>query len=262
MKFKAKKRFGQNFLVNPYIINEIISIINPQPNDYIIEIGPGFGALTKKLIEYCHNIEAIEIDRDIIKTLHDAFKNKQIIIHNRDALKFDFTFNNKSIRIVGNLPYNISTQLLFHLAQFNNIIDMHFMLQKEVADRICAKPNNHEYGRLSIMMQYKFHCKKMLDIDKNNFDPMPKVQSAIIKLVPKEKSAWENINIKALNKVVTCAFNHRRKTLNNSLKSLVSYNTLHELNIDTNKRAENITIEEYLKLSEYIEAKAKDGKEK
>lgn len=262
MNFRAKKRFGQNFLINPYIINEIVAIINPQKNDTIIEIGPGFGALTKSLIEYSNHVEIIEIDRDIVKTLEETFANKPVTIHSADALRFNFTFNNKPIRIVGNLPYNISTQLLFHLAQFDNIKDMHFMLQEEVANRICAKPNSHAYGRLSIMMQYKFNCSKMLDVDKNNFDPVPKVQSAIIKLSPKEKSLWENVNVKILNKVVTCAFNHRRKTLNNSLKSLISNDILKQLGIDANKRAENITIEEYLELSEQVEIKVKDGKEK
>ena len=165
MKHIAKKRFGQNFLNDDYVISSIISIINPKPEDFIVEIGPGLAALTKPLLEKLPSLHVVELDRDIISFLKNNFSNN-LIIHEGDALKFNYTFDNNKIRIVGNLPYNISTPLLFHLAEFENVVDMHFMLQKEVVERICAAPDCSDYGRLSIMLQYKFDCHKMLDVGK------------------------------------------------------------------------------------------------
>ncbi|HLX52308.1 MAG TPA: 16S rRNA (adenine(1518)-N(6)/adenine(1519)-N(6))-dimethyltransferase RsmA, partial [Aquella sp.] len=179
----AKKRFGQNFLHDEYIIHEIIKTINPKPTDLMVEIGPGLGALTVPLLARVDKLEVIEIDWDIISFLQKNFADK-IHIHNTDALKFDYSFNGNLIRVVGNLPYNISTPLLFHLAKFKNIQDMHFMLQKEVVERICAKPGNKDYGRLSVMLQYKFVCNKMLDVAATCFKPQPKVESAIVRLKP------------------------------------------------------------------------------
>lgn len=244
----AKKRFGQNFLNNDYIIREIIDLINPQKNDFIIEIGPGLAALTRPLLECVNPLHVVEIDRDIINFLSKQF-GEQLIIHSGDALKFDYSFDNQQIRVVGNLPYNISTPLLFHLAEFANIIDMHFMLQKEVVERICAQPNSHAYGRLSVMLQYKFNCINLLAVGKENFDPMPKVESAIVKLKPKPKQEWQNIDPIKLNQIVTAAFNQRRKTVSNSLKNLIPQKKLIELGINPTARAENLTLEEYLKLS-------------
>ncbi|MFN8769852.1 MAG: 16S rRNA (adenine(1518)-N(6)/adenine(1519)-N(6))-dimethyltransferase RsmA [Neisseriaceae bacterium] len=256
-KVIAKKRFGQNFLIDNYIINEIVKIINPKSDETLVEIGPGFGAITKPILEYIADepsfkqLHVIELDWDIIRFLKNNFGNK-LIIHESDALKFNFSFNNTPIRVIGNLPYNISTPILFHLANYNNIKDMHFMLQKEVVDRICAKPDSKDYGRLTVMIQYKFKCFKMLDVAKECFDPQPKVESAIIRLKPKPESEWEMIDQKKLGNLVTHAFNQRRKTIQNSLKGLVPCETLEELNIDTKKRAENLTISEYIKLAAAI----------
>lgn len=249
----AKKRFGQNFLQDEYVINEIVNIINPKTDEFILEIGPGLAAITHPLLERIPTLNAIEIDRDIISYLTKRFGDN-LVIHSGDALKFDYTFDNKAIRVVGNLPYNISTPLLFHLAKFNNIIDMHFMLQKEVVDRICAKPDTHAYGRLSVMLQYRFACSKMLDVGKECFDPQPKVESAIVRLKPRQLEEWQHINEQALNRLVTAAFNQRRKTISNSLKQLVSLDTLHELNLDVKKRAENLTVDEYIQLLPYIKS--------
>ena len=248
MRHIAKKRFGQNFLNDDYIISSIVSIINPKPEDFILEIGPGLAALTKPLLEKLPSLHVVELDRDIISFLKNNFGNN-LIIHEGDALKFDYTFDNNKIRVVGNLPYNISTPLLFHLAEFENIIDMHFMLQKEVVERICAAPDSGDYGRLSVMLQYKFNCHKMLDVGRESFTPAPKVESAIVRLKPKPREIWQNIDEKRLNHIVTAAFSKRRKTIRNSLNNIISSDTLNTLGIDAGKRAENLSVTEYLKLA-------------
>ncbi|HMT02133.1 MAG TPA: 16S rRNA (adenine(1518)-N(6)/adenine(1519)-N(6))-dimethyltransferase RsmA [Burkholderiales bacterium] len=248
----ARKRFSQNFLINEFVIEQIIEIINPQKEDFLIEIGPGLAALTMPLLNYIQKLRVVEIDRDIINYLKEKFDVNKIEIFSADALKFDFTFNNEKIRVVGNLPYNISTPLLFHLMKFNNILDMHFMLQKEVVSRICAKPNSHEYGKLTVMLQYKYNCEKMLDVGKECFKPQPKVESAIVKIMPKPNADWEGVDIVKLEKVVGLAFQQRRKTINNSLKQLFDKKKLNDLGIDENKRAENLTINEYKILAKAI----------
>jgi 16S rRNA (adenine1518-N6/adenine1519-N6)-dimethyltransferase len=251
-KHTAKRRFGQNFLSDEFIINQIIKIIQPKNNDFIVEIGPGLAALTRPILELIPTLHVIEIDRDIIAYLREQFATN-LIIHEGDALNFDYNiFNQQAIRVIGNLPYNISTPLLFHLAQFEHIIDMYFMLQKEVVDRIVAKPNCHAYGRLSIMLQYKFNCVKMLDVKKESFHPVPKVESAIIHLTKKPKEEWQSIDAKKLNFIVSQAFNQRRKTISNSLGATISRDTLKELDIDPQKRAENLTVSEYILLSKII----------
>jgi 16S rRNA (adenine1518-N6/adenine1519-N6)-dimethyltransferase len=244
----AKKRFGQNFLHDEYIINEIIKIINPKSGDLIVEIGPGLGALTVPLLAKVGKLDVIEIDRDIISILHKKFDN-QVTIHSADALRFDYNFNGALIRVVGNLPYNISTPLLFHLAQFKNIEDMHFMLQKEVVDRICAKPDNKDYGRLSVMLQCKFACDKMLDVAATCFKPQPKVESAIVRLKPLSPDKQYKVDEETLNKVVSHAFNMRRKTISNSLKNIIKPEIFVKLGIDTNMRAENLSVAQYVQLA-------------
>lgn len=247
-----KKRFGQNFLVDEYIINRIIEIINPKPEDFIVEIGPGLAALTKPILAHVAHLDVIEIDRDIIAFLEKNLSDR-LTIHSIDALKFDFgALAQNKIRVIGNLPYNISTPLLFHLSQYKNILDMHFMLQKEVVDRICAKPNNSDYGRLSVMLQYQFNCQKMLDVSRECFSPSPKVESAIVKLTPKALDETANINAKKLNQVVTSAFNQRRKTITNSLRNVINIEKLQELDIDIKKRAENLSVTDYINICKLI----------
>ncbi|MBY0380246.1 MAG: 16S rRNA (adenine(1518)-N(6)/adenine(1519)-N(6))-dimethyltransferase RsmA [Burkholderiales bacterium] len=247
----AKKRFGQHFLVDEYIINQIVQLINPKITEFLVEIGPGLAALTKPILEYVEKLHVIELDRDIIKFLKNSFADK-LVIHEGDALNFNFTFNNEPLRIVGNLPYNISTPLLFHLANYNNIIDMHFMLQKEVVERLCAKPSTGNYGRLSVMMQYKYNCSKILDVGAQCFNPVPKVASAVVKIVPKPQFMWKEVNYIKLNQVVMMAFNQRRKTIQNSLKGLINNDVFDKLNIDIKKRAENLTVTEYIILATTI----------
>lgn len=247
-KHIPKKRFGQNFLKDDYVINQIIGLINPKTNEHVIEIGPGLAALTKPLIDSGCNLEVVELDRDIVNSLVNQFGNK-IIIHSGDALKFDYSFNNSPIRVVGNLPYNISTALLFHLTQFNNIIDMHFMLQKEVVERICASPNNGSYGRLSVMLQYRYQCSNLLSVSREAFNPIPQVESAIVKLKP--LAITQKADNSQLNKIVTAAFSQRRKTIANSLKNIIPLAALETLNIDSKLRAENLSVSDFVNLANW-----------
>lgn len=245
-KHIPRKRFGQNFLKDDYVINEIIRLINPKPSEHIIEIGPGLAALTIPLIESGCHLEVVELDRDIVNSLTEKFGSK-IIIHSGDALKFDYSFNQQAIRVVGNLPYNISTPLLFHLTQFHNIIDMHFMLQREVVERICATPHNSSYGRLSVMLQYRYQCTRVLNVSRDAFTPAPQVESAIVKLKPLVIA--KVVDEKLLNKVVTAAFGQRRKTIANSLKNIITLETLETLNMDSKLRAENLSVDDFVNLA-------------
>ena len=252
MKHTPRKRFGQNFLQDQSIIRNIIECINPQPEQNLIEIGPGLAALTKPLIEKLSHLEVIELDRDIVNFLQETFTPQQLTIHQGDALKFDFTMNNKPIRVVGNLPYNISTPIMFYLSKFANIQNMVFMLQKEVVERICAKPNNRDYGKLTIMLQYKYKCRYLLDVPPESFYPAPKVDSAIVSLTPRNDYDWHQVDETKLNHVVSKAFSQRRKTISNSLKGLFSSEQLIEAGIDPLLRPENIELEKYISLSKLI----------
>ncbi len=247
----AKKRFGQNFLHDQYVIEQIVDAIDPKMGELLVEIGPGLAALTRPLLKKIQPLHVVEIDRDIISYLNNQFNN-ELIIHATDALKFDYSFSQKSIRVMGNLPYNISTPLLFHLANFTNIKDMHFMLQKEVVDRICAKNSTSDYGRLSVMLQYKFNCTKLFDVAKESFDPIPKVESAIVRITPKDKIFWQDINAQTLNNVVKAAFNQRRKTISNSLKNIVPLDLLERLGLDPKLRAENLSVQNFIDITKLL----------
>jgi len=243
MAHKPRKRFGQNFLVDHQVINQIISTIAPKKDDNIIEIGPGKGALTFPLAEYLEHLSVIEIDRDLI-TILEAQNNQKISIYNSDALAFDFNQFSEKLRIVGNLPYNISSPLLFHLLSYkDNIIDMTFMLQKEVVERIVASPGSKSYGRLSVVMQAFFDAELMFVVPKDSFDPQPKIESAILYL--KTKSAPLVQNLKPLENIVKLAFSQRRKTLKNCLKSKLNQS---QTTIDLSQRAEMLTLENFVTL--------------
>ena len=243
MAHKPRKRFGQNFLVDHQVINQIISTIAPKRDENIIEIGPGKGALTFPLAEYLEHLSVIEIDRDLI-TILEAQNNQKISIYNSDALAFDFNQFSKKLRIVGNLPYNISSPLLFHLLSCkDNIIDMTFMLQKEVVERIVASPGSKSYGRLSVVIQAFFDAELMFVVPKDSFDPQPKIESAILYL--KTKSAPVVQNLKPLENIVKLAFSQRRKTLKNCLKSKLNQS---QTKIDLSQRAEMLTLENFVTL--------------
>jgi len=243
MAHKPRKRFGQNFLVDQQVINQIVSTISPKRTDSVIEIGPGKGALTFPLIDHLEHIHVIEIDRDLISLLQNK-NNKKITIHESDALVFNFDQFKQNIRIVGNLPYNISSPLLFHLLNYrDNIIDMTFMLQKEVVDRIVALPGSRVYGRISVIMQAFFDTELMFVVPKESFDPQPKIESAILYLKTKSEPLVQNS--KPLEEVVKIAFSQRRKTLKNCLKSVLNQS---QTDIDLSQRAEMLSVENFVTL--------------
>ena len=254
-KYKTKKRFGQHFLSDFSVIEKLIYEINPDPNDKIVEIGPGLGALTFPLLHKINTLDVVEIDRDVIARLEQK-NDPKLTIHGVDALKFDFTSlleNQAKLRVVGNLPYNISTPLIFHLLNFKNkISDMHFMLQNEVVKRITAEPNSKAYGRLSVMVQY--HCKTeyLFFVGPESFDPPPKVNSAILRLSPWQDQPHTAKDEKHLSELVAQAFSMRRKTLRNNLKKVISAEQIETLGIDPSKRAENLSISEFVTLSNFV----------
>ncbi len=254
---QAKKRFGQNFLHNESVISDIVDAINPDKGENLVEIGPGLGALTEPVIERAGKISVVELDRDLAHRLrHHPFIAKDLTIYETDALSFDFaTLANKDtpLRIFGNLPYNISTPLIFHLLTFKDTVkDMHFMLQKEVVDRMAASPNSKTYGRLSIMTQYQCQVIPVMEIGPEAFKPAPRVDSAIVRLIPHTNIDNPVKDISALNTVCITAFNQRRKTIRNSFKKLINETQLIELAIDPNLRPENLCLKEYVKLANFI----------
>lgn len=257
---RARKRFGQNFLVDPYIVSGIVAAINPQQDEHLVEIGPGLGVLTESLLPCVTSMDAIELDRDIIPKLAENCRDRgELRIHAIDALKFDFSSlatDDRPLRIVGNLPYNISTPLMFHLLEKHNVIkDMHFMLQKEVVDRLAASPNSKSYGRLSVAMQYHCRVETLMDVPPESFSPAPKVNSAVVRLTPYEKPPVEVDDIDMFSKLVTQAFSQRRKTLRNTLKPLLSAEKMEALDIDPKRRAETLSLAEFASLSNAVSAK-------
>lgn len=254
VKHRARKRFGQNFLQDNGIIYQIIQVIQPKSDDTLVEIGPGLGALTHPLLK-CASVIAVEIDRDLsanLSAMPDA-KNKLTII-NQDALSLNFCQWGEGIRIIGNLPYNISTPLLFHLLQYTKCIkDMHFMLQKEVADRIAASPGSKNYGRLSVMLQYYCQTSLLFDVPPESFFPKPKVNSAIIRLTPHITNPFEKVDYTVLENVTAKAFAMRRKTIFNNLKQWISLDDLKSLSIDPQQRPEQLTIAEFVRLAKFLQ---------
>lgn len=256
---KARKRFGQNFLNDPGIISRIVRSISPKADDNIVEIGPGQGAITSQILELCPNLNVVELDRDLIPILLAQFASyKGFKIHQADALKFDFTSlyqDTKPLRIVGNLPYNISTPLIFHLLSYQEKVqDMHFMLQKEVVERMAADPSQKAYGRLGIMVQYYCKVDNLFHVPPECFSPRPKVDSAIVRLVPHTTLPYTAKNIGLMERLVNAAFQQRRKTLRNTLKHFISKEQMETLDIDTGLRPENLSVADYVRLSDQVDA--------
>ncbi len=250
---KAKKQFGQNFLVDQNIIADIVRAIRPVSSDNMVEIGPGLGALTRPLLQHLDRLHVVEIDRDIIARLKTDYPQEQIVIHEGDALKFDLDGLAAPLRIVGNLPYNISSPLLFHFAAYaSRITDMHFMLQNEVVERMVAEPSTPQYGRLSVMLQYRFHMEKLLDVPPQSFRPAPKVDSAIVRMIPMASKDITVTDEKLFSEVVMAAFGQRRKTLRNTLRAYLGEADLAQLGIDAQLRAENLSYTEFAKITRWI----------
>jgi len=264
---KARKRFGQNFLTDQSVIDDIIAAIDPKVGEHLVEIGPGHAALTLPLLKNSNKLDVVELDRDLIPLLKArlaAFSH--LTVHEADALSFDYRRlleRDEKLRIIGNLPYNITTPLLFHLLeQATHIEDMCFMLQKEVVQRICAKPGNKQYGRLSVMVQYQCQTEMLFIVPPEAFDPAPKVESAIIYLRPLGEFVGGDLCKKSLGILVTQAFSQRRKTIANTLKKIVSKSMLEAQGIDVEQRPETVSVEQYVALTQaWIRKRDNENKE-
>ena len=253
MKHVAKKKFGQNFLKDSSIIHAIIQSIQPLQDDLLVEIGPGLGALTKPLLEKTKHLFAIELDRDIVNWMQNQYSKNNITIFNEDVLNFNFHQFDKKIRIVGNLPYNISTPILFKCIEDIKIItDLHFMLQKEVVDRMIAVPSSSEYGRLSVMLQYYFAMEHLVHVPKESFDPEPRVESSFVRLIPYDNYPFVAKNIDQFGIIVKEAFSQRRKTIRNTLKNFMNANDFENIDINPQLRAENLSVSDFVKISNYL----------
>lgn len=250
MKHIPRKRFGQHFLVDEGIIHAIINAINPNPGELLVEIGPGLGALTKPLLERIPHLHVVELDRDIIARLKKGYPPERLSIHEGDALKFDFGSLGNGIRVCGNLPYNISSPLLFHLMNYADaIIDMTFMLQKEVVDRMVAEPSTSAYGRLSVMLQRRFNMEWLLDVPPESFDPPPRVDSAVVRLIPKAPGSYPILDERRFAEIVAAAFSQRRKTLRNTLGKVIGEETFRATGINPGLRAQDLGVAEFEKLA-------------
>lgn len=252
---RPRKRFGQHFLRDPGAIDAIMRAIAPKQDDHIVEIGPGDGVLTRPLARRVAALHAIELDRDLVQRLRQEFSDHaNVTIHEADALTFDYAALGDQLRVVGNLPYNISTPLLFHLLQYRDCIsDMHFMLQKEVVDRMVAPPGTKAYGRLGIMLGCHFDIEALFDVDPLAFEPPPEVMSSVVRLMPLPAGTYDIRDEKALSALVARAFSQRRKTIRNALKDVADVSALEAAGIDPRLRPEAVAIAAYVKLANTLE---------
>ena len=245
-----RKRFGQNFLVDPHYIERIVAAVAPAPGERIVEIGPGQGALTAPLIARAGQVTAIEIDRDLAARLTAAWTPEQLALHVVDALEFDFATLGGGLRIVGNLPYNISSPLLFHLARYDDaIVDLHVMLQKEVVARMTAAPGTPDYGRLSVMLQVKFAVRKLFTVPPGAFRPVPAVDSAVARLTPLRAAKPVLADEALFARIVAAAFGQRRKILRNALSAICAVPALESVGIDPAARGETLAVADFVRLA-------------
>lgn len=253
MQHVPRKRFGQNFLTDVGVVADIVGAIHPLDNDLLVEIGPGLGALTQPLLRSLDHLHVVEIDRNIVERLQQQFPRDKLTIHSGDALEFDFASLGQNLRVVGNLPYNISTPLLFHLSHFaHNIRDMHFTLQKEVVERMVAVPSTSDYGRLSVMLQCRFEMEQLFIVSPESFQPVPKVESAVVRMVPRRQPVIAAERERLLADIVSAAFGQRRKTLRNTLRTYLKPEDYAALGIDPGKRAENLSVSQFISIAEYL----------
>jgi 16S rRNA (adenine1518-N6/adenine1519-N6)-dimethyltransferase len=254
-----RKRFGQHFLRDQSVIQRIVSAIHPVAGEHLVEIGPGQGAITIPVLKIARRLDAIELDRDLIDELESRAVRGGLIVHEADALDFDFAklqVGKIPLRVFGNLPYNISTPLLFHLLTFTSIIkDMVFMLQKEVAERLAAPADSDNYGRLSVMVQYHCQVDLLFNVSKDAFHPPPKVESSIIRLTPYEVCPYIAEDYDLFASIVKHAFGQRRKTLRNSLRELIDAETWERMPVRSDLRAENLSVKDFVTISNELSAK-------
>jgi 16S rRNA (adenine1518-N6/adenine1519-N6)-dimethyltransferase len=245
-----RKRFGQHFLADWHYVERIVAAIDPRPADLLVEIGPGAGALTGPLLERVAQLHAVEIDRDLCATLAARFPADRLILHCADALRFDFAALGPRLRLLGNLPYNISTPLLFRFAALaDRLADGHFMLQREVVERMVAAPSTSAYGRLSVMLQHRFAMRKLFDVPPGAFRPPPQVESAVVRLAPLPPWNPAGVGDEALARVVLAAFTKRRKTLRNALAGVADVAVMERAGVDPEARAENLSVDDYRRLA-------------
>lgn len=256
MNHRPRKRFGQHFLRDRQVVERILAAFDPRPGQTVVEIGPGQGALTLPLLDRLGRMHAVELDRDLAAELPALCAGRgEIAVHAADALRFDFAAlaGHERLRVIGNLPYNISTPLLFHLLeQADAIADMLFMVQKEVAERLAAPPGGRDYGRLSVMIQWRFEVERLFDVAPGAFAPPPRVESSLVRLRPRERAEYAVRDPQRLSRLVQAAFAQRRKTLRNALGGLVTAEQLALAGIDPERRAETLSPRDYMRLSEVI----------
>lgn len=253
-----RKRFGQHFLCDQMVVRRIVSAIAPRPKDHLVEIGPGQGAMSLPVLKEAHELTVVELDRDLIPELEARCQRAgKLKVYSADALEFDFASlkqDDRPLRIFGNLPYNISTPLIFHLLSFSNIVsDMVFMLQKEVAERLAAKPGEDHYGRLSVMTQYHCDVELLFDVPPSAFFPPPKVQSSIVRMLPYQEYPVVANDYEKFAEVVKLSFGQRRKTLRNSLKNVISDDKWTHISVDSKKRPEELSVKEFVEISRHCE---------
>jgi 16S rRNA (adenine1518-N6/adenine1519-N6)-dimethyltransferase len=247
---QPRKRFGQNFLADPHYVSRIVEAIDPRPGDNVVEIGPGLAALTGALIERAGRIVAIEIDRDLAARLRERFAADRLALHEADALAFDFSSLGDNLRVVGNLPYNISSPLLFRLAACaTQLRDIHVMLQREVVARMTAQPGTPDYGRLTVMLQARFRVSRLFTVPAGAFRPAPKVESAVARLVPLGADRPSIADGALFARIVAAAFGQRRKTLRNALSPLIDEASLRASGIDPGARGETLAVADFARLS-------------
>ena len=252
MKHVARKRFGQNFLTDDHVLNNIIDAIAPRRGETMVEIGPGLAAMTALLLKSLDHMHVVELDRDLVARLEKAYPRERLSVHSGDALKFDFgsipVLEGQKLRVVGNLPYNISSPLLFHLAEFAHLVeDQHFMLQKEVVERMVAEPGTKAYSRLSVMLQWRYDMAMLFIVPPTAFDPPPQVDSAIVRMVPTRRQL--PCDGKRLEAVVAKAFSQRRKVIRNCVAGMLTEAQLVEAGIDPGVRPEAVSLEQYVALA-------------
>lgn len=256
MNHRPKKRFGQHFLTDPEAIERIVSAIAPRQGEIIVEIGPGHGAITEPLARLASTLHAIEFDRDLAGELRERFAGRQnVVVHEADALRFDFALLGAKLRLAGNLPYNISTPLLFHLLSFSDrIVDAHFMLQKEVVDRICAEPGSKDYGRLTIMLGCRMQAIPLFDVPPGAFSPPPRIISSVLRMQPLPAGHFDLRAPQTLETIVRIAFSRRRKTLRNALRGMADASDITAVGLDPVLRPEQVSVRDWVALANHLAA--------